>query len=55
MLIDIERMDREELEAEDASIRAAETPTIPDAIPTGGELARLIEALTNGEADQALV
>lgn len=52
-LIDAEQDDRAVVEAEDAAITATEPP--PDTIPTGADLARLIEGLTNGGAEDAQV
>ena len=48
-LIDAEQDERAILEAEDAAIRDADKPIDEPPIPTGGELAQLIESLTSGD------
>ena len=49
-LIDAERDDDAILRAEDEAIAAANDPQPERTVPTGGELAQLIESLTNGSA-----
>lgn len=46
-LTDAENDDAAVLRAEDEAIRAAEDPSPEQAVPLGGELARLIESLTH--------
>lgn len=42
----------DDLEAEDQAIRDAEKPPEPEKpLPVGGDLAQLIESLTNGASD----
>jgi len=47
-LIDAERDDEAVLAAEDEAIRLAANPPEEPPLPVGGELARLIESLTDG-------
>ena len=51
-LIDAERDDEAVLRAEDEAIAAANDPQPEKTVPTGGELAQLIESLSH-DADQA--
>ena len=54
-LIDAERDDDAVLRAEDEAIRAADQPQEEQTVPIGGELARLIESLSDGHPDPQAV
>ena len=54
-LIEAERDDDALLQAEDEAIRAANTEQPEKAVPLGGELAQLIESLSNGDTDPQAV